>query len=1255
MALESNFMMLTRDLHFLFKKYIANSRLRCPPEKDLRDLIPTFNVGAQTHRRALQSKFRSWAKRMTVVNDTLFLARSKQEIIPQEMCEAVIMNLHSDNHIKIEYLILKIQQKYTWSNKDFGMEREMVIRTIAKCCHKEQCKNDVKLQMYKKSPRPYRPRNSLAVVQPTNVKDLLKSEIKKHQRTVDSNTNLKKQGAAKLSHYKYLSKSVKPDKIPLIPGIHLLRVGAGHTFKPTKIPSNEKCNNNIAMVQSVMASNLTIEKAQPNKRYVLSSLGLVNKDINSSSLNETSTYLTGTESFIRKETSGHQKHNLLSRSCESPRNIREYKKLINTVENNPDLYPKILSSSKTKFLGILELAPKQIFSKDTLSNFDFELKKQLLMNKPQTWIEDRNLRDRNKVYNLRSIGHRKYREDAKRYLYKTLKNNIYLPLRSSRHGPSYVGTQSTSNSYLKDLAKSFKVANKEYSSRISDAKKPEKAQYSSSVSKSSSHQLLKNIRETCKTNNINVNKKTWREPEVIDIASDSDEERKNEEENSFGNAGKNSLKGTKEDHRSQEKSMLFSNYCTSGALQNNEFKNRISKGIGSCCTPQDTMKSKYNYFLPKSNFSSINNCYQQDQLLRQTFPNNYQYSNSMLIPPSCRLTSQRNPRVPLTWNMCTRLQLLPRGKWNIPNCQPQKVLDDTRNVSGLNGELSKRRNSIGSKSVVWKPVIPRSDKESSSVKGTPLNQRTSDNGIKPICQERNPFRNNGFPVDNNFSSQTGGYNNFSDGFCNKNLSNVSYNNFLFPRSNIPHASVNNPSMADSTRFRLNNLNGEVDINKSEPYKPTQLNSGLFSKKYVKPIFDINLSHLSRNLAKDTSKKYEETSLSSQRLNRDTIPNARRNESNRVASNINLSNAYPDVCTNTPDFSAKNTLRMPHHEGMVYQPNHETNVPGNTIEPGTVLPYNIYTYISQIREGIKSSSKNKASRPDSSNQETSLSNKNTSSMNISKEKTSNFGYDNSSKTSCNVANLSSSDSNTTHVKQHPNNGGNLSSTEKGISTTQGNGVTRKYPHQCYDTSLLTQECLQALSKEYQITALNKKLRKKSKNDVYRRILPRINYNIPQHIGNPLYRRILPSIKDNLPQDIGYPVHRRISPVMKENLPQCMGKPSDVAENDAVKLPMEANSPTCIENTCKTLKEIRCSVCEDTTVANSKVHTKDSSKPSVDNEMQKLVSWIDDMKSSVNPPLNVLQESQKSLNDNLEVGISLIQSIRKSLRDQNSVFI
>ncbi|GIY14891.1 hypothetical protein CEXT_783781 [Caerostris extrusa] len=68
-------------------------------------MVPTFQYGAKTDRRALQSKFKSWAKRMTVFNGDLVLANSKKVILPLEKCEELIIFLHSQEHMSVDRIV----------------------------------------------------------------------------------------------------------------------------------------------------------------------------------------------------------------------------------------------------------------------------------------------------------------------------------------------------------------------------------------------------------------------------------------------------------------------------------------------------------------------------------------------------------------------------------------------------------------------------------------------------------------------------------------------------------------------------------------------------------------------------------------------------------------------------------------------------------------------------------------------------------------------------------------------------------------------------------------------------------------------------------------------------------------------------------------------------------------------------------------------------------------------------------------------
>lgn len=122
----SSFTMLSEHLHELFIDYIISGRIRAPPEAELIEMLPTFQYGAKTDRRALQCKFKSWAKRMSYENGYLMLVSDGKIIIPQEKCEALVMHMHSEEHNDVEDVIAKVNLfgfaepyvKYVFYNSD---------------------------------------------------------------------------------------------------------------------------------------------------------------------------------------------------------------------------------------------------------------------------------------------------------------------------------------------------------------------------------------------------------------------------------------------------------------------------------------------------------------------------------------------------------------------------------------------------------------------------------------------------------------------------------------------------------------------------------------------------------------------------------------------------------------------------------------------------------------------------------------------------------------------------------------------------------------------------------------------------------------------------------------------------------------------------------------------------------------------------------------------------------------------------------
>lgn len=110
--LFSSFMMLNEQLYDVFVQYILNGRCRAPPETELIEMLPTFQVGAKRDRRALQSKFKSWAKRMNFENGCLVLANTGKIIIPKEICDDLIMHMHLEKHTDLENIIHEVTYFY---------------------------------------------------------------------------------------------------------------------------------------------------------------------------------------------------------------------------------------------------------------------------------------------------------------------------------------------------------------------------------------------------------------------------------------------------------------------------------------------------------------------------------------------------------------------------------------------------------------------------------------------------------------------------------------------------------------------------------------------------------------------------------------------------------------------------------------------------------------------------------------------------------------------------------------------------------------------------------------------------------------------------------------------------------------------------------------------------------------------------------------------------------------------------------------
>ncbi|XP_064466950.1 uncharacterized protein LOC135378042 isoform X2 [Ornithodoros turicata] len=142
--MRSNFRgtFLSRALHDRFVEYLKAGRRKVPPVTALNDLLPTFAVGAKCDRRAVQGKFKSWARRMWLSGgDTLMLG--SKVIVSREKFVAIAWSLHSANpaqHLCAHEVALKVQSLYTWGQKNFGMSWEIVC-LACELCTRPECQN----------------------------------------------------------------------------------------------------------------------------------------------------------------------------------------------------------------------------------------------------------------------------------------------------------------------------------------------------------------------------------------------------------------------------------------------------------------------------------------------------------------------------------------------------------------------------------------------------------------------------------------------------------------------------------------------------------------------------------------------------------------------------------------------------------------------------------------------------------------------------------------------------------------------------------------------------------------------------------------------------------------------------------------------------------------------------------------------------------------------------------------------------------
>ncbi|GBL84949.1 hypothetical protein AVEN_42211-1 [Araneus ventricosus] len=522
----TNFSMLTEHLHILFKHYITDGRVRAPPEFQLRDMIPTFQQGAKTNRRALQSKFKSWAKRMTVLNGNLVLSSSGKIIIPQERCEEIVMELHRDDHMSINKVITQIQKKYSWTKKNFGMDLEIVMNAISNNCKNAACQKDIRKvtktyfrkihwvpasnvprQFYQDSNVKYAELyNSMEILQRDGISSseypILQSYLSNRYNTLEAlpervknrmspltklndNENYKKIVLAKDKHFTGLSEKNVTKHESAEPKVDIS--GKRNAPQSATFIGNQKNKSealwstlNSAKKQCFPKSLDARGENEAEKVNFLCPLSVPSAALHKNNHNFT----------MENDDSSRNSYSFM-RSCKKPRNLHEFKKQLKDAQMYPEIYPAIFTDPKTQFLSALDLVPKRVCSKIILTKFAKEQRKKRLLEKRRSWFigERKVLRDRNKL-NKRSSHRLKMRPEA----YGSL---------SKFHSSSF---------YHSSSKNSQKIRNDNFKKLKNIAKRPQRGHIEKPRMIKPKLLLPKKSPET-----------TEKDPEIIDIASSDDE------------------------------------------------------------------------------------------------------------------------------------------------------------------------------------------------------------------------------------------------------------------------------------------------------------------------------------------------------------------------------------------------------------------------------------------------------------------------------------------------------------------------------------------------------------------------------------------------------------------------------------------------------------------------------------------------------------------------------------------------------------
>ncbi|KAG8197243.1 hypothetical protein JTE90_007495 [Oedothorax gibbosus] len=446
--------MLTEHLYTLFKLYITNGRIRAPPEWELRDLIPTFQRGCKTNRRAVQCKFKSWAKRMSVENGNLVLASSGKVIVPKEKYEELVMDLHSNNHMPINLIAFKIQQKYTWTKRNFGMDHEEVVKVVTSHCKKYECWRHIKNNFTKKNlPRtPFIPVPSRSIIGLADGK--LKVFSLQHQ-PLDRISQRFRTSEFDTCSSSFRNSSAECDMLPMMPSLNSTSCNAMNNFplhtenfsvfqEENSVSNNQNQHLNYPSSSVYMEENISMSENSRSKNQFLQALGLSRKPakVNFNDKLESNVRSHKVEEQLVQDCGSVRKIRLSrKRSCKKIRDIIEFKRLLKSAKDNPKSFPAILMNQKTTFLGSLSLAPRQICSRKMLSKLKEEMHYQKVIRRRSLYMGKKVLRDRNKI--LKKVVHHKKPE---RFSYmkspkSTSSCNFILPLDNTKNKRNIIGRE----------------------------------------------------------------------------------------------------------------------------------------------------------------------------------------------------------------------------------------------------------------------------------------------------------------------------------------------------------------------------------------------------------------------------------------------------------------------------------------------------------------------------------------------------------------------------------------------------------------------------------------------------------------------------------------------------------------------------------------------------------------------------------------------------------------------------------------------